>query len=126
MRFAAAVSLRAGSASHRLSTPVGIATHLGGITQHGDRYLRCLFTHGARAVLVRAVRSTQPPHARSHGCITGRVTVRDRRGHNKATVAVANKLGRLVWAVGTTDVPHTPHRKRCDGDRTSSLALLSE
>ena len=31
------------------------------------------------------------------------VTVHDRRGHNKATIAVANKLGRLVWAVWHKD-----------------------
>jgi hypothetical protein len=31
--------------------------------------------------------------------------VRDRRGHNKATIAVANKLGRIVWAVWCKDVP---------------------
>ena len=28
-----------------------------------------------------------------------------RRGYNKATIAVANKLGRLVWAVWHKDVP---------------------
>jgi transposase len=33
------------------------------------------------------------------------VTVRNRRGHNKATIAVANKLGRIVWAVWQKDVP---------------------
>jgi len=31
--------------------------------------------------------------------------VEARRGHNKATVAVANKLGRIVWAVWRRDVP---------------------
>jgi hypothetical protein len=35
------------------------------------------------------------------------VTVRDRRSHNKATIAIANKLGRLVWAVWAKDVPYT-------------------
>ena len=32
--------------------------------------------------------------------------LRERRGHNKATIAVANKLGRIVWAVWTKDVPY--------------------
>ncbi len=32
-------------------------------------------------------------------------TIHDRRGHNKATIAVANKLGRIVWAVWHKDVP---------------------
>ena len=33
------------------------------------------------------------------------VSVHGRRGHNKATIAVANKLGRIVWAVWHKDVP---------------------
>lgn len=35
------------------------------------------------------------------------VTLRERRGHNKATIAVANKLGRLVWAVWARDLPYS-------------------
>ena len=38
--------------------------------------------------------------------------VRERRGHNKATIAVANKLGRIVWAVWTKDVPTRSQRRR--------------
>ena len=33
------------------------------------------------------------------------MTVHARRGYNKATIAVANKLGRLVWAVWHKDAP---------------------
>ena len=71
---------------------MGIAGVLGGITKHGDRYLRCLLTHGARAVLISAQRqrSRAQPLSRLHHWA---VTLRDRRGHNKATIAVANKLG---------------------------------
>src|SRR5918996_3170122 len=82
----------------------GTRRRLGGITKQGDVYLRCLLTHGARAVLVAAqrrqvVRSLTGLHQWA-------LTVRDRRGHNKATIAVANKLGRIVWAVWTKDVPY--------------------
>ena len=76
--------------------------HLGGISKRGDVYLRCLLTHGARAVLVAA--SRRPPSAA--GLQHWALRVRDRRGHNKATMAVANKLGRIVWAVWTKDVPY--------------------
>jgi len=31
------------------------------------------------------------------------LAVHQRRGQNKATIAVANKLGRIVWAVWTRD-----------------------
>ena len=34
------------------------------------------------------------------------LTLRERRGHNKATIAMANKLGRIVWAVWHNDVPY--------------------
>jgi transposase len=84
----------------------GQRRHLGSISKQGDRYLRCLLTHGARAVLVSAARqrSAGRPLSRLHHWA---VAVRDRRGHNKATIAVANKLGRLVWAVWSKDVPYT-------------------
>jgi transposase len=75
---------------------------LGGISKRGDVYLRCLLTHGARAVLVAA--SRRPPSAA--GLHHWALHVRERRGHNKATIAVANKLGRIVWAVWTKDVPY--------------------
>jgi transposase len=82
----------------------GTRRRLGGISKRGDVYLRCLLTHGARAVLVAAQRRTaaaQPLTRLHHWALT----VRDRRGHNKATIAVANKLGRTVWAVWSKDVP---------------------
>jgi transposase len=84
----------------------GTHRRLGGITKRGDRYLRCLLTHGARAVLVTAHRrqaAAQPLTRLHHWAIT----VRKRRGHNKATIAVANKLGRTVWAVWHKDMPFT-------------------
>jgi transposase len=84
----------------------GPRRRLGRISKQGDVYLRCLLTHGARAVLVAAQRRRRDaqPLTRLHQWA---VTVRDRRGYNKATIAVANKLGRVVWAVWTKDVPCT-------------------
>ena len=82
----------------------GQRRQLGGISKRGDVYLRCLLTHGARAVLVAAHRRrrTGQPLTRLHHWA---LQVHDRRGHNKATIAVANKLGRLVWAVWHYDTP---------------------
>jgi len=81
----------------------GPRRRLGGISKRGDVYLRCLLTHGARAVLLAA-------HRHRGACATGlhrwALDLRERRGHNKATIAVANKLGRIVWAVWTKDVPY--------------------
>lgn len=83
----------------------GQRRHLGAINKQGDRYLRCLLTHGARAVLLAASRqrTAAQPLSRLHQWA---LTVRDRRGHNKATIAVANKLGRVVWAVWAKEVPY--------------------
>jgi transposase len=81
----------------------GQRRRLGGISKRGDVYLRCLLTHGARAVLVAAHRRRAPAAGGLHRWA---LAVRERRGHNKATIAVANKLGRIVWAVWTKDVPY--------------------
>ena len=72
----------------------GFTLHLGSISKQGDRYLRSLLTHGARSVLIRAGAMEKPDRLRAWA-----LKVYSRRGHNKATVAVANKLARTVWAV---------------------------
>jgi len=63
-----------------------------GISKRGDRYLRTLLIHGARASLCRAVR--QPTRVS-----TWATAVADRRGLNKAAVALANKNARMMWAI---------------------------
>ena len=75
----------------------GNVRRLGTISKRGDGYLRMLLIHGAKAVLYSADsarRAGRPLDAlREWG-----VRVRTRSGHNKAAVAVANKLARIVWA----------------------------
>lgn len=63
-----------------------------GISKRGDRYLRSLLVHGARAVVRAAVNKTD----RLSRWIN---RLRETRGINKATVALANKLTRIGWAV---------------------------
>lgn len=72
----------------------GFALHLGPISKQGDRYLRSLLTHGSRSVLYRASTMKKPDRLRAWA-----LAVYSRRGHNKATIAIANKLARTVWAV---------------------------
>lgn len=79
----------------------GSRRQLGGITKRGDRYLRTLLAHGARAVLVAARRDAA--RGSSTRLRQWALTVHQRRGQNKATIAVANKLGRIVWAVWTRE-----------------------
>ena len=80
---------------------------LGAIRKHGDVYVRMLLTHGARSFLWHAKAARQPT-ALQHWALS----VEQRRGHNVATVAVANKLARIVWAVWTQQRPFvTDHRQ---------------
>jgi len=81
----------------------GSRRSLGRITKRGDVYLRCLLTHGARAVLLAAHRLAAAGRALSR-LQQWAVAVANRRGHNKATIALANKLARIVWAVWRYDV----------------------
>ena len=71
---------------------------LGSISKRGDRYLRTLLTHGARAVLRAAIvaRRAGRPLDRLK---TWALEVQARTNHNKAACAVANKLARIAWAV---------------------------
>lgn len=63
-----------------------------GISKRGDRYLRSLLVHGARAV----VRQADHKDDRLSRWIQ---RLKAQRGYNKATVALANKLARIGWAV---------------------------
>jgi len=70
----------------------GGKTVLLGISKRGDRYVRCLLVHGARSV-VRVAAHKDDPLSRWIN------QLRERRGVNKATVALANKMARIGWAV---------------------------
>lgn len=75
----------------------GERRRLGRISKQGDPYLRTLLIHGARAVLL-AARSAQRRDSSLDRLRTWALELQERRGHNKATVALANKLARIVWA----------------------------
>jgi transposase len=75
----------------------GERRRLGRISKQGDPYLRTLLIHGARAVLL-AARSAQRRGRSLDRLRTWALELQERRGHNKAAVALANKLARIVWA----------------------------
>ena len=70
----------------------GGQTRLLGISKRGDRYLRKLLIHGARATLRWARTKTDSRSRWTRGVL-------ERRGWNRTAVAVANKNARIVWAV---------------------------
>lgn len=88
----------------------GLRRRLGAISKRGDPYLRMLLIHGARSVLLHAKKATgQRDRLRTWALERERA-----RGHNKAAVALANKLARVVWAVSRNERPYgaTTERSR--------------
>jgi transposase len=87
----------------------GGSRHLGRISKRGDRYLRMLLTHGARAVLnaataaKRAGKQLDPLRAWA-------LNIAQRSHHNKATCALANKLARICFAVMRSHEPYVAGR----------------
>jgi transposase len=79
----------------------GGKSRLFGISKRGDRYLRTLMIHGARAVLAKAGGKTD---ARS--LWIGRM--RDRRHPNVVAVALANKNARIVWSILSGGTEYQP------------------
>ena len=70
----------------------GGKTKLLGISKRGNKYLRMLFIHGARAALPSLAKGETPIGAWLRGLLA--------RGHrNVAVVALANKLARIAWAM---------------------------
>ncbi|MCU7812895.1 MAG: IS110 family transposase [Candidatus Thiodiazotropha sp. (ex Notomyrtea botanica)] len=74
----------------------GERSRLLGISKRGDTYLRTLLIHGARSVISRCD---------SRSDVLGRWMrdIKERRGFNRASVALANKNARIIWALMAHD-----------------------
>ena len=70
-----------------------------GISKRGNQHLRSLLVHGARAVVRTAPDKTDLNNQWVN-------QLRERRGFNRATIAVANKNARIIWAVLRTGEPY--------------------
>lgn len=73
-----------------------------GISKRGDRYLRTLLVHGARAVVTQAAKK------KDHLSRWINKTVAT-RGFNKAVVALANKMARIGWAILAHNTVYQPN-----------------
>jgi len=78
----------------------GKKRRLGAISLKGDVYLRTLLIHGARAALLACRRNEKAGRPLTQ-LQRWALATQARIGHNKATVALANKLARIIWAVWT-------------------------
>ncbi len=72
-----------------------------GISKRGDRYLRTILIHGARATLHRAEHKRDP-----RSIWASRLKLE--RGANVAAVALANKNARIIWALLTRGEHYRP------------------
>jgi transposase len=83
----------------------GLKRYLGRISKRGDGYLRTLLIHGARSVLTHT-RTHRPDRLRQWAHQLAKTHT-----HNKAAVALANKLARILWAVWSRQQPYLPAQK---------------
>lgn len=67
-----------------------------GISKRGNAYLRTLFIHGARAVLRHS-------GSKSDKLSCWAIQLAERRGFNRACVAIANKLARISWVIAARE-----------------------
>jgi transposase len=67
-----------------------------GISKRGDKYIRCLLIHGARATVFRVAKKEDQRSLWIK-------QLKERRGMNKTCVAVANKNARIIWALLSKD-----------------------
>jgi transposase len=74
-----------------------------GMSKRGDRYLRTLLIHGARTVIFHAKKRTDPLGLWIQSLV-------ERRGANKAAVALASKHARIAWRLITHDEEFLPQK----------------
>ena len=63
-----------------------------GISKRGDKYLRKQLIHGSRSLLYRA-------HLKTDTFSIWATNLKERRGWNRTTVAIANKTARICWSI---------------------------
>jgi transposase len=97
----------------------GGKANLGRITKRGDTYLRTLLIQAARSAVLSA-------HRRSDRISRWLQALRERRGWQKAAVALANKNARIVWAILTRgecfDADHVPEPPAHKGAKVPAAA----
>jgi hypothetical protein len=92
-----AASSPSGSAWSPTSMPVVTRRARGGSTDRGDLYLRKLLVHDVRSIMFRL-------KGKTHRKSLSAAAVGERRGFNKATVALVAKQARILWVLVAREV----------------------
>jgi len=79
----------------------GGKARLGGITKRGNMYLRMLLIQGAKTVILAGKDKDEPIYRWAQA-------LRERKGWQKAAVALANKNARILWAMFVRGTPFDP------------------
>ncbi|KAB2924708.1 MAG: IS110 family transposase [Dechloromonas sp.] len=102
----------------------GNSRKLGRISKKGDRYLRMLLTHGARAIL-RAAELARRSGKALDGLRTWVTEIQARTHHNKAACALANKLARVCYAVLRDHTPYGTPQPRQEKKLTRTAFVIA-
>lgn len=70
----------------------GGKTKLLGISKRGDKYIRSLLVHGSRSVILHSPNKTDQRSIWVQ-------KLNEKKGMNKAAVAIANRNARIIWAI---------------------------
>lgn len=96
----------------------GQSRHLGKISKRGDVYVRTLLIHGARSALSSALALRHKAPEKLNRLQRWAIDLNDRIGIHKATVALANKLARICWAMWS-------HGDDYDGNDTGAVKAVT-
>ncbi len=86
----------------------GNKRRLGAISKQGDTYLRMLLVHGARSAITQAHRQRTQDETKLSNLQQWVLNLDKEKPRNVTTVALANKMARLIWATWSEERTYTP------------------
>ena len=86
----------------------GNKRRLGAISKQGDSYLRMLLVHGARSAITQAHRQRAKDETQLSDLQRWVLKLDAEKPRNIATIALANKMARLIWVTWTEARVYTP------------------
>ena len=99
----------------------------GRISKRGNTDLRANLVQGARSVLMGGLKRRKNKNPSSSSLMEWALRCYDRKGMNKAAVAVANKIARIAWKVLKTEgMIFTPYKKEEENESDQKISFTEE